>query len=144
MNITSEQSKKIDEVGKKFNLKLILLHGSFAAGSQKLGSDLDIAVLGYDTVDFRTLLAIHGRLADIFGDSRERELDVKSLHRADALFYYQVAKYSQLLYGKAEDYLQFRSYAFQNYFDSRDLFHLEERLVNKFQQYLNGKYLHAG
>lgn len=143
MKLIFEQKQKIEKVGKQFNLKLILLHGSFATGRERMGSDLDIAMLGYSPIAFRTQLDIYGKLSDIFGDNRERELDVKSLHRADPLFIYQVAKYSQLLYGKTEDYLEFRAYAFKNYFDSRDLFRLEEKMVQKFQQYLNKKYLYA-
>lgn len=140
MDLTQSQKQKIEEVGKAHNLKLILLHGSYVNGKARKDSDLDIAFLGKKPIDFREQLEIHAELAGVFGDSRERELDTKSLHRRDPLFVYQVAKNSQLLFGDVSDYNEFRAYAFKNYFDSQDLFRLEKKLIYKFQDYLNKKY----
>jgi len=142
MQLTQEQQQKIEEVGKKYSLKFILLHGSFATDKVKTGSDLDIALLGEKFIEFEELLAIYSDLADIFGDNPQRELDIKSLHKADPLFCYQVAKDSKLLYGDLTDFNEFKAYAFSNYFDSKDLFHLEKILIQKFQSYLNRKYGH--
>jgi len=142
MQLTQEQQQKIEEVGRKYSLKFILLHGSFATDKVKTGSDLDIALLGEKMIEFEELLAIYSDLADIFGDNPQRELDIKSLHKADPLFCYQVAKDSKLLYGDLTDFNEFKAYAFSNYFDSKDLFHLEKILIQKFQNYLNRKYGH--
>jgi len=142
MQLTQEQQQKIEEVGRKYSLKFILLHGSFATDKVKTGSDLDIALLGEKLIEFEELLAIYSDLADIFGDNPQRELDIKSLHKADPLFCYQVAKDSKLLYGDLTDFNEFKAYAFSNYFDSKDLFHLEKILIQKFQNYLNRKYGH--
>jgi predicted nucleotidyltransferase len=140
MQLTQEQQQKIEEVGEKYNLRFILLHGSYATDKMKTGSDLDIALLGEKLIESEELLAIYSDLAEIFGDDPQRELDIKSLHKVDPLFCYQVAKDSQLLYGDLTDFNQFRAYAFSNYFDSKDLFHLEKKLIQKFQNYLNQKY----
>ena len=140
MQLTQEQQQKIEEVGRKYCLKFILLHGSYATDKVKTGSDLDIALLGEKPIEFEELLAIHSDLEEIFGDDLQRELDIKSLHKADPLFCYQVAKDSQLLYGDLTDFNEFKAYAFSNYFDSKDLFHLEKILIQKFQNYLNQKY----
>ena len=140
MQLTREQQQKIEEVGRKYRLRFILLHGSYATGKIKVDSDLDIALLGEKPIEFEELLAIYSDLAEIFGDDPQRELDIKSLHQADPLFCYQVAKDSQLLYGDITDFNEFRAYAFSNYFDSKDLFQLEKILIQKFQNYLNQKY----
>ncbi len=142
MQLTQQQQQKIEEVGRKYSLKFILLHGSFATDKVKTGSDLDIALLGEKLIEFEELLAIYSDLADIFGDNPQRELDIKSLHKADPLFCYQVAKDSKLLYGDLTNFNEFKAYAFSNYFDSKDLFHLEKILIQKFQNYLNRKYGH--
>jgi predicted nucleotidyltransferase len=142
MQLTQEQQQKIEEVGRKYRLKFILLHGSYATDKIRKGSDLDIALLGEKPIEFEELSAIYSDLAEIFGDDPQRELDIKSLHKADPLFCYQVAKDSQLLYGDLTDFNEFKAYAFSNYFDSKDLFHLEKILVKKFQNYLNQKYAH--
>ncbi len=142
MQLTQEQQQKIGEVGRKYHLKFILLHGSYATDKVREGSDLDIALLGEKPIEFEELSAIYGDMTEIFGDDSRRELDIKSLHKADPLFCYQVTKDSQLLYGDLTDFNEFKAYAFSNYFDSKDLFHLEKILVKKFQNYLNQKYAH--
>jgi len=142
MHLTQEQQQKIEEVSRNHSLRFILLHGSYVTGKIKIGSDLDIALLGGKPIEFEELLAIYSDLAEIFGDNPQRELDVKSLHKADPLFCYQVVKDSQLLYGDLTDFNEFKAYAFSNYYDSKDLFHLEKILIQKFQNYLNQKYAH--
>jgi predicted nucleotidyltransferase len=142
MHLSQEQQQKIEEVGRKYSLRFILLHGSYATNKMKAGSDLDIALLGEKSIEFEELLAIYSDLTDIFGDNPQRELDIKSLHKADPLFWYQVVKDSQLLYGDLTDFNEFKAYAFSNYFDSKDLFQLEKMLIQKFQNYLNEKYGH--
>ena len=140
MHLTEEQQQKIEGVGRKYRLRFILLHGSYATNKIRRGSDLDIALLGEKPIEFDELLTIYSDLAEIFGDDPQRELDIKSLHKADPLFCYQVAKDSQLLYGDITDFNELKAYAFSNYFDSKDLFHLEKILIQKFQNYLNKKY----
>ncbi len=140
MQLTNDQQKKIEEVGRKYHLKFILLHGSYVTGKTKADSDLDIALLGEKRIEYKELLDIYGDLEEIFRDHPTCELDIKSLHKADPLFCYQVVKDSQLLYGDSTDFNEFKSHAFSNYFDSKDLFHLEKILIQKFQSYLNQKY----
>lgn len=140
MEITKDQKKKIKAVGKKHDLKLVILHGSYARNKAHPGSDLDLAVLGKKPIKFEKLLKIHSDLARVLGDNQERELDLKSLHGVDPLFAYQVAKFSQLLYGSPSDYNEFRACAFQRFYDADDLLSLEEYLIHKFQNYLTQKY----
>lgn len=140
MRLTKSQKQKIQKIGEKHQLKLVLLHGSYAKDSAHKGSDLDIAVLGQKPIDFHALLELHGDLAKIFGNNQNRELDLKSLQQADPLFCYQVVKDSQLIYGKLSDYNEFRAYAFKVYYDAKDLFRLERHLIDKYQHYLNQKY----
>lgn len=141
MTLTSSQKQKIQQIGEKYNLKLILLHGSYASGQSRKGSDLDIAVLGKEAIEFKTLLKIHYDLSDVFGDNKERELDLKSLHRIGPLFRYQVSRYSQLLFGRLLDYNEFRAYAFCSFYDAKDIFNLERLLVLRLQDYLSKKYV---
>lgn len=140
MNLTREQKRKIEGIGKKFNLRLILLHGSFARGKNKFGSDLDVAVLGKKTIEFKKLLKIHGDLADVFGDNQEQEIDLKSLHDANPLFRYEVMRHSILLYGKHCDYYSFKAYAFRDFQDSYSLFNLLDKIIAKRQEYLTKVY----
>ena len=139
-NLTELQKKKIKEAGEKYNLKLLLLHGSYATGNDRKDSDIDIAVLGRERLDYRVLSKIYSELEDLFVNDLDKELDFKSLHGADPYFIYKVAKDSQLLFGKQMDYDEFRAYALKVYFDSKDLRELEKRMVRKYQNYLNLNY----
>ncbi len=142
--LTDAQEREIQAIGAKYRLKLLLVHGSQANGTARAGSDLDLAAVGQEPAQLeRNILELIGDLAAVFGDRPDRELDVKTLYRADPLFLYHVAKNSRLLYGRAADYHEFRAYAFKSYFDSTDLRALEKLLVRRFQDYLNEKYLHG-
>jgi predicted nucleotidyltransferase len=140
MVITPEQKEKLREIGNKHNLKFIILHGSYTKGNSRLGSDLDIAILGNIRVSFDELLQIHGELADIFGDNQERELDLKTLHNVDSLFRYQVVRDGTLLYGNPTEYQEFKAYAFRDYMDSKDLRELEAALLKKSVKDISEKY----
>jgi len=141
MKLTEVQNQKIKNIGRKYNLKLIIIHGSYATGKIKPDSDIDIGILGKKPLDYKTIGNIYMDLEEIFGNHGKRELDIKSLHKIDPLFLYYVAKDSQLIYGNTIDYNEFRAYAFRFYHDSRDLFKLEKLLVSRYQDYLNKKYL---
>jgi len=131
MELTKAQQNKIDQIGSKYNLKLILLHGSYATGRERPGSDLDIAVLGMKSIDFKTELELFGKFERVFGNNQARELDVKTLHNKSVLFTYQAVKDAVLLYGEKIDFLKFKSYALRQYQESRDIFSLRDFLIKK-------------
>lgn len=139
-NLTELQKKKIKEIGEKYNLKLLLLHGSYAIGKERKYSDVDIAALGRERLDFHTLSKIYFELENLFVNDLDKELDFKSLHGADPYFIYQVAGNSQLLFGRQIDYDELKAYALKVYLDSKDLRSLEKRMVEKYQNYLNLNY----
>ncbi len=140
MKLTKTQREKISDIGKKYRLGLIILHGSYATGKIRPNSDLDIGILGKKPIGNKKFDNIFAELEKIFGNNKGRELDVKSLHRIDPLFRYQVARDSQLIFGDQTTYNEFRAYAFQSYYDSASLFKLEELLIKKYQGFLNRKY----
>ena len=139
MTLNKNQRNKLNCIGKKYNLKLILLHGSYVEGLAHVGSDLDIAILGKNETNLKQLLDIHSESAKVFGNSQDRELDVKTLNKANPLFLYQVLSKSRLLFGNSEDYQELRAYGLKLYLDSKNLFSLEKKMVEKYQKYLNSK-----
>jgi len=140
---TSKEANAVRMIGDKYDLKLILVHGSYAGGTAKRNSDLDIAILGRKEVTGGKFLNIYDDFSEAVGNNLDRELDLTTLHRADPLFCYQVAKKSRLLYGATTDYASYKAYAYAYYMDSKDLFELEKTLVFRFQKYLNEKYLNT-
>lgn len=131
MDITPGQQAQINTVGQKHGLKLLLLHGSYATGKQRPGSDLDLAYLRSGKLDFEEEMQLSSDLADVFGNSEERELDVKSLHHVGYLFEFEVARDSQLLYGDELTYHDFRAHAFAQYFDNQALRALRGQLTRR-------------
>ena len=139
--LSPKQKQEVGKIGRKYNLKMILLYGSYATSKIKSSSDLDIAVLGKKPIKMDELLEIHSDLADIFGDSRERELDLKSLHDVDPFFRFEVMRHSVLLYGDPVDYYSFKAYAFRDFQDSQSLLNLLGKMIRKRQKYLMETYV---
>lgn len=131
---TEKIKPKIERTAKEYNLSLVILYGSHAKGTAKKESDIDIAVLGLKPIKFKKLTDLNNEFADIFG---MKEIDVKSLHRIDPLFRFQVMRDGVLLYGKSRDFNSFRAYAFRDYFDSQDFLRLKETLIKKRLRTLN-------
>jgi uncharacterized protein len=125
---------QIEKLAKKQNLSLVLLYGSQVRGKTSKDSDIDIAVLGINSISTEKLIVLHNEFAQIF---EVKEIDVKSLHNIDALFRYQVMQNAVLLYGRIYDYNTFRAYAFRDYHDSKDLLRLKEILTKKRVQSFN-------
>ncbi len=125
---------------KKFGLKFVILHGSFATGLARKDSDFDIAVLGNEETTFRQLLKLDGVLADVFKLPPATDMDLKSLNKVDPLFRYEVARDGKLLFGDPAQYEDFKAFAFRAYDDARPLLELEHHLARKFQVHLNSLY----
>src|SRR3989344_266941 len=108
MEIIEAQKEQLRAIGERFDLKLVLLYGSCAKGTQTKLSDFDIAVMGKKPLDFNDHIELYREFSGVFGDIK-RDLDVQILDRKDPLFLYQVAKSSKLLYGSTPAYNEFRA-----------------------------------
>lgn len=129
--LTDAQKKQIQKIGQSHDLCFVILHGSYAKGAPRPGSDLDVAVLGKHPLSFAETLKIRENLTQVLGDRRERELDVATLHGSDPLFRFEVTRHGALLYGDPAGYEDFKAYAYRDYMDSYDLRQLELALLQK-------------
>ena len=138
MIIMIEYSKaKLARAARKHGLKFVILHGSYATERIHKGSDLDIAVLGKQELTSDGELQLYSEFAEIFGDNPRRELDLKTLHKVDSLFRYEVVREGLLLYGNPTEYEQFKAVGYRTYEDARPLRELERMLSEKYQRHLN-------
>lgn len=140
MELTNKQQKNINSIGKKFDLRYIIIHGSFAQNNNKPGSDLDIAIYGKQTITPSKRIEIHGELGSVLGDNKERELDLKTLHNTNPLFRWEVVRTGILIYGDKKDYDQYYVYATKDYNDSKSLLELRDHIIEKTQKELNKTY----
>jgi uncharacterized protein len=135
MNIDQQ---KLEAVGRKLGLRLVVLFGSRATGSPPPTpeSDLDVAVLGSRTGPPLTLWSCHQELAEAFEGF---DLDLLLLHEADPLVRYEVMRQATLLYGDPDEFLEYRAFAFRDFVDSADLRELEDALFRKKLEFLRGE-----
>ena len=124
---TGGQKLKIAKIAKKFQLKIIIIFGSFANGKFRKDSDLDIAVLGFKEVSFNEQIKLTNELSLIFN----KNIDLSVLNRANPLLLFQVSQNPVLLYGSRPDFLKFKLYAFKAYNDYAPYFEMEKNLNKK-------------
>ncbi len=134
--LTKKQKDILTQMGQKYNLRFIILHGSHAHGATHMDSDLDIAVLGEKKPSVKKFLAMYSDFSDLFGDSKDRELDFKTLHHTDPLFRYLTVRDGVLLHGDSLEYSEYRAYAFKDFIDTADLRNLETIITKKRQAQL--------
>jgi predicted nucleotidyltransferase len=130
--------KTLAEIAAGFDLRFIVLHGSFAKGRTHPKSDVDIAVLPQRPIDFKKQLALHIKLQEVFG--KDTNIDSKTLSKADPLFRYYVVRDGLLLYGNLTDYNEYKAISYRMYEEARGLFDLEKKLAEKFQKHLMTTY----
>lgn len=127
MRITRDQKRELGSIAKKFNLKLVLVFGSFATGKNRQGSDLDIAVLGSETISFAQQIDLISELSRLF----HQDVDLSVLNSANPLLLFQVSKHAELLYGSQADFARFKLYAFHRYHDYAPYFQMERDFNQK-------------
>lgn len=118
-------SERLEEVARRFGLRLVVLYGSHARGRADAASDLDVAVLGCAPEAFWDC---YQALADVFGDG---SLDLVRLEDADSLLRYEILRDGIRLFGDPDFFCGYRAYAFRDYVDSADLRALEARLFER-------------
>lgn len=120
----------------QYKLKLLVVYGSQAKNTADKFSDIDLAVLGHNNIDFSEIVDITNMCMDIFSSNK---IDLKSLHHQSPLFLYEVMMNSRLLNGTEYDYESLKSYVFKLYNDSRDLLQIKESIIKKRLSKLNDK-----
>lgn len=124
MEIVKHQKMEIARIAKKFQLKLIVIFGSFANGKNRKDSDLDIGVLGLREIPFNDQIKLINALSLVF----DKNVDLSVLNNTNPLLLFQASKNPILLYGKREDFLKFKLYAFRLYHDYAPYFAMEKKL----------------
>jgi uncharacterized protein len=130
--------EKLEAVGRKLGLRLVVLFGSRATGSPPPapGSDLDLAVLGSGEASRLSFWNCHRDLAEVFEGF---DVDLVLLHYADPLLRYEVMRRGRLLYGDPDAFLDYRAFAFRDFVDSAGLRELEDALFQKKMESLRGE-----
>jgi len=118
----------LEDIRKKHNLSLILMHGSRVSGKTHPKSDTDIAVMQKDGSRKIDLLDLYGNFAKIFKTS---SVDIVNLTHANPLLLFTVARKSKLLAGSQKDYNKFKLLAFHRYSDYQPYLKMEAEFVRE-------------
>jgi uncharacterized protein len=127
MKITKIQKTQIAKIAEKFQLKLVMIFGSFASGKNREDSDLDIAVLDLKNASLNEQISLTNELSLIF----KKNVDLSVLDKANPLLLFQISKNSILLHGNKEEFFKFKLYAFNVYNDYAPYFEMEKKLNKK-------------
>jgi len=130
MDIDTLSIKGLDSLAQRHGIRLLLLFGSTISGQTHAGSDIDLALLLYDSrLNFAARSALHQDLQHLFP---QREIDMAILNHADPLFLRKVTEQCRLLFGNPTEFYSLRMYAFRRYQDHRRFLDLEHRFIKNF------------
>jgi predicted nucleotidyltransferase len=125
LKIDEQRLKKLCQ---KHGILLITLHGTYAKGTPKTKSDIDIGILSRKKFDLDHQLNILNDLGESFGE----KLDPVFLNGAEPLISYQVALHGKPLYEEKKGVFQrFRIQAVARYMDSRKFRALEKSYLKR-------------
>lgn len=118
----------LEEIRKKNNLSLILMHGSQVTGKTHARSDTDIAVMQKNTSKKLDIFGLYGNFAKIF---KTNDVDIVNLTHANPLLLFTVARKSKLLAGSKADYEKFLHLAFYKYNDYKPYLKYEAEFIKE-------------
>ncbi len=129
-----ENKKEINNLAKKYDLEMLVLFGSRADGTFREDSDFDIAFRSKKDFSFDDLVDLNNDLIKIFKCDKIDLVDLKKAE--DPVLIHQISKNPKLLFGKEEDLIKFRVYAFSYYLDYEPFFKWQRLLIKKRQKAL--------
>ena len=131
MKLTKSQRIKINQIGEKHKLKLMILFGSQASRKNHKESDIDIAVLPLKHKDFE-MKAYSSLLFDLEKVFAGGKIDITFIPTADCLILHNISRFGTLLFGSKSQFAEFKIYAFRRFQDYQPYFQLEEKKIHQF------------
>ena len=129
----------MDDFITEFDINLIYIFGSFARGTNRPSSDIDIGVLLNGKIDGYTKLNIIGRLVDIF---KREDIDLVILNNVNEVLKFQVIKYGKPIYMESlYTKVMFESRTMSEYMDKEHFRRTQEKYSHmKFLEVMNGSH----
>ncbi|MDI6732288.1 MAG: nucleotidyltransferase domain-containing protein [Candidatus Margulisbacteria bacterium] len=126
INIDEE---KIRALCQRHNIKLLILHGSYAKGKATSQSDIDIGILCNESIkDFKKYSAIINDFCGVFGD----KFDPVFLNGVEPLISYHTVMHGLVLYqANKHDYANYKIQTIGRYLDTKKSRELEKEYVKR-------------
>lgn len=95
LEVKSILEEHMKDLVKDYNIKLVYIFGSYSKGSNRINSDLDIAVYIEGETNYITKLDI---LYDLVGILNRDDIDLVILNNVNEILKFQVIKYGKIIY----------------------------------------------
>ncbi len=129
-----ELKPKIHTLAEKYGLSLVLLFGSQATGKTHKESDVDIAFIADQKLDFMDQAKLNTELSEMF---RNERVDIVNMKTASPLLLKHTVKAAHILYERTPHVFDsMYAYALKIYEESKPLFDLRRHYLDyKISQY---------
>lgn len=129
MRLSTLQKRKIEELTKKYNLKLILLFGSQVLRKTHKESDVDLAFLSGRNLSFEEEILLNTEFCPIF---KTDKVDTVNLRMAPPLLLKEILDNHKILYQKNPlDFSIFEVLVLQKYSEAKPLFEITHEGLEK-------------
>lgn len=134
-NHVEKHRKKINSLFNNKNIIAVYLIGSYAQGSERADSDLDIAIVLQTLKDFN-YDSFYSQMSDFFPD-KNVDLRIVMATSTSPLFLFQIIKHGILLFEQSRnERLRFENYALKIYYDTQHLrdiynYYLDKRFTTQ-------------
>ncbi len=130
LEINEKLKSKITELAHKYGLRLVLLFGSQATGQIHKESDIDVAYLPKESLDFNQECYLNYEFTNIFRQDRVDTVDIK---KAPPLLMYAVFDRPKILFQIDDKVFSiYQAYAFKRYIEAKPIFEERARRLQKY------------
>ncbi len=118
----------MEEIRKRHNLSLVILHGSRVGGLVHKKSDIDISIVRKDP---KHKLDLFSLIFDLSNKLKTDKIDVSDLTYANPLLLFTATSKGKLLAGDLNDFKKLQRLAFHKHADYQPYFKMEEDFVKE-------------
>jgi len=120
--------KKIEEIVKKYGLKLLLVFGSQASGKTHKLSDYDFGFISKKELSYLDRSTLAHNLAKLVKNPNIEDVD---LVKAGPFLLREIIRNNKVLFEEKGVYASFYSYATRTYFEAKPFFELQSQMYIK-------------
>ena len=140
MEVQAKQKQMAEKLVKKHGLKFAVVFGSRANGKARQDSDLDIGVLDEKEETYRRFGCLFSDFSKIF---QGYNVDLRMIKGSEPVFLYNVLIKGKFLCGDETAFHNLQFFAYKNFIDSKPLFELKMKILEKQQKLLKQKIRYA-
>lgn len=131
MTISQGKERRIEDVHRRFGLRLSILYGSRAIGKNGADSDADVAILAEHALSFAVMHAIREALSPVLG-VRAEKVDIVDIRSAPPLLAFHIVRDGTKLAGSEREYDEMYRRSMARYFDAKPLIQATEDYVKSY------------